>query len=116
MIRKNLFIRCYSKIRLLVKRITTRIAGKKAASFKSFWEAVLSRMRLNFFEKQPLSRLYKSCPNCAAQVPLPTLLCDACCYNFIASMASHRHKLLSPPRISSGVADRASVGKLRHFQ
>jgi hypothetical protein len=114
MIRKNFFIRCYSETRLLMKHLTTRIAGKKAGSFKPFREAVPSRIWFNFFEKQPLSRTHKNCPNCAAQVPLSALLCDACDFNFIASIASHRHKLLNPPTIS-GAADRVSVSKVAVF-
>jgi|SRR5690349_17782350 hypothetical protein len=112
---KALAIRCYSQIRLVMTVITTRIAGKKAGFFKSFREAVPSRMRLNIFEKQPLSKLYKSCPNCAAQLPLGALLCGACDYNFIASIASHRYKLLNAPTIS-GAVDRVSVSKVRYFQ
>ena len=91
-----------------MKLITNRIAGKKAGSFKSFREAVPSSMRLKCFEKQPISRTHKSCPRCAAQVPVAALFCDTCDYNFIASIASHRHKLLNPPRISEA-AQRASV-------
>lgn len=84
-------------IRYLIHVKTTRVARKKAGFFKSFSEAVPSSR--HSFQKQPLSRLQKECPNCAAQVPLAALLCDACDYNFIVS-PSQRHKLLSPPTIS----------------
>jgi len=94
-----------------MKLIATRIPGKKAGFSKSFREAVPSRIRAKHFDKQPLSTTYKKCPDCAAQVPVSALLCDACEYNFIASMATHRHKLLNPPTISAA-ADRVTVSKV----
>jgi hypothetical protein len=89
---------------LLTKSITTRVAGKKADSSKSFREAGPSSRRHNFFEKEPVSKTYKNCPNCSAQVQLAALLCDACDYNFIA-MPIFRNKLLNPPT-ASRAADR----------
>jgi hypothetical protein len=96
---------------IVMKLIGTKLAGKKPDSFKSVRKTVPSRMRLNFSGKQPLSRMYKNCPNCAAQVPLAALLCDACEHNFIA-MPSYRHKLLSPPK-TCAATDRGSVSKMR---
>lgn len=41
-------------------------------------------------------RKLKTCPNCADQVPLSTLVCDACDHNFLSGSIV-RHKLLPPP-------------------
>ena len=100
---KNLFMRCYSQTRLLIKLVTAAMAGKKAGFFKSFGEAVPFRMAMRFFDRQPLSKAHKNCPNCGGQVPVAALFCDACDYNFIASIVGHRHKLLNPPTIPEAV-------------
>lgn len=42
-------------------------------------------------------RAFKNCPNCAEQVPLSTLACDACEYNFLSGSNGPRHKLLPSP-------------------
>ena len=42
-------------------------------------------------------RKFKTCPSCADQLPLSTLVCDACEYNFLSGSISPRHKLLPPP-------------------
>lgn len=107
----SLLTRFYSQTRLWVRLIITRVAGKKAGFLKSFLEAVPSGMAFKLFKKQPLSRTYKNCPNCDGQVPLAALFCDACDYNFVASMVGHRHKLLNPPTISEA-ADQILVGKV----
>jgi len=97
-----------------MKLIATKMAGKKTGFSKSFREAVPSKIRVKCFEKQPLSRTYKNCPHCAAQVLLAALFCDVCDYNFIASMVSQRHKLLNPPTISEA-GDRARMSKVAIF-
>jgi hypothetical protein len=98
-----------------MKLIAIRIAAKKAAFSKSFPEAVPSRIRVKHLEKQPLLRTSKKCPDCAAQVPVSALLCDACEYNFIANMAIHRHKLLNPPTVSESVRTELGMSKVAIF-
>jgi hypothetical protein len=46
------------------------------------------------FEKRNISAR-KCCPSCSEQVPLSTLICDACDYNFLSG---HGHKLLPAPQ------------------
>jgi len=42
-------------------------------------------------------RAFKNCPNCTDQLPLSTLVCDACEYNFLSGSTGSRYKLLPPP-------------------
>ena len=42
-------------------------------------------------------RAFKKCPNCAEQLPLSTLVCDACEYNFLSESNGPKHKLLPAP-------------------
>jgi hypothetical protein len=42
-------------------------------------------------------RAFKECPHCADQLPLSTLVCDACDYNFLSRAVGLRHKLLPAP-------------------
>jgi predicted amidophosphoribosyltransferase len=42
-------------------------------------------------------RTFKKCPNCNDQLPLSTLVCDACEYNFLSGSNGPRHKLLPAP-------------------
>jgi hypothetical protein len=71
-------------------------------------------MSIKFFDKQRLSTRRKICPNCAEEIPLAALFCDACDYNFIASGVSYRHKLLNPPTISEAPS-RGSVTSVSIF-
>ena len=42
-------------------------------------------------------RAFKNCPNCADPLPLSTLVCDVCEYNFLSASIGPRHKLLPAP-------------------
>ena len=49
-------------------------------------------------EHHPIDlRKFKTCPNCDDQLPLSTLVCEACDYNFLSGTFGPRHKLLPPP-------------------
>lgn len=39
----------------------------------------------------------KKCPNCEAEVPLSTLICEGCEFNFVSGMIGHGHMLLPSP-------------------
>ena len=41
--------------------------------------------------------ILKKCPKCSAELPLSTLICDTCDYNFLAGAVTHRHKMLPAP-------------------
>jgi predicted amidophosphoribosyltransferase len=45
------------------------------------------------FEKNHLLSL-KKCPNCAAQLPLAALFCEACEHNFLSGAVGFRNKML----------------------
>jgi hypothetical protein len=62
----------------------------------------------SFTRKQELGVLaFKKCPQCDEQLPVSTLVCDACDYNFLASSIL-RHKLLPAPAESiAGVAQQS---------
>lgn len=40
---------------------------------------------------------FKNCPKCAEQLPLSTLVCDACDYNFLSGSSQSRYRLLPAP-------------------
>jgi len=90
----------FSAIALILAFLTARIAIRKLASLCSSFLArctgedncAIDRI----FEKQHIPAL-KKCPNCAEQLPLSVLCCDACDYNFLSGMVGHGHKLLPPP-------------------
>jgi hypothetical protein len=43
----------------------------------------------------------KTCPKCSVQVPLTTLVCDACDFNFLSGCVGTRHKLLPAPETAT---------------
>ena len=59
----------------------------------------------SFTKKRDLTVLvFKKCPQCDEQMPVSTLVCDSCDYNFLASSIL-RHKMLPAPQSSNvGVA------------
>ena len=72
-------------------------------NYRSFFKSLLAgRMFTDdqaadrMFERQNISAL-KSCPSCTKQLPLSTLICEACDYNFLSGMVGHGHKLLPSP-------------------
>jgi hypothetical protein len=97
MIAESLDILYFSAIALILVFLTARIAKKKDGNF--FKSSIAESTPRNngttgrIFERQHISAL-KNCPKCAEQLPLSTLICDACEYNFLSGMVGHRHKLL----------------------
>ena len=43
----------------------------------------------------------KTCPKCADQLPLATLVCDGCEYNFLSGTVGSRHKMLPAPNAAA---------------
>jgi|SRR4030095_13407581 hypothetical protein len=68
----------FSGIALALAFLMARFAKQKGSSFKKH-------------------DVLKKCPKCAEQLPLPTLVCDTCDYNFLSGTVGHRHKLLPSP-------------------
>jgi len=50
-----------------------------------------------FFENKRSIKL-KPCPNCAEQLLISALVCDACDYNFLAARPLRGQQLLPPPQ------------------
>jgi len=48
------------------------------------------------FERRNISAR-KCCPGCTEELPLSTLICGACDYNFLSGSTSHGRKLLPAP-------------------
>jgi hypothetical protein len=90
----------FSAIALILVFLAARIAKKKYGSlFKSFnAESALANNCVSgrFFERQHIPAL-KPCPNCAEQLPLSSLICEKCDYNFLAARPGHGQKLLPSP-------------------
>ena len=89
-----------SALALMLIFLRLRIVNRKSDSaFESFRAASASvnhGASGRLLEKRRVPAL-KDCPNCAEQLPLSALMCDACDYNFLAAMPG-RHKLLPAPR------------------
>ncbi len=96
--------------------LTARKVKKPRGSFFRFF-----RMRNNpvidgacgGFFKKPRIPSFKKCPNCDEPVPLATVLCHACDYNFLAARPGRGQKLLPPPQpMADEVSEKiiASVG------
>jgi Uncharacterised protein family UPF0547 len=106
----------FSAIALILVFLAVRIAKKKYDSlFKSFRTGntvTNDRPSGRFFERQRIPAL-KKCPNCAEQLPLSALICDACDYNFLSGMVGRGQKFLpSPEPITHDVSNQslASAG------
>lgn len=63
------------------------------------------------FEKNRLL-LSKKCPNCAAQLPLPALFCEACEYNFLSGAVGLRNKALPAPEAPPEKAENRIFARL----
>jgi hypothetical protein len=75
--------------------LTARIARKLDGVFKYF----VPRAVKNPFERKDsfAALAFKKCPKCAEQLPLSTLVCDACDYNFLAGSVIRPHTALPAP-------------------
>ena len=72
---------------------------KKEMNFKSFTarsDPMDNSTAGRFFERHHIPAL-KKCPNCAEQLQLSALICDACDYNFLSGMVGRGQKLLPSP-------------------
>ena len=87
----NFFL--FSGIALTFALLMARIASEKDGPFKRHHVLTL-----------------KKCPECAEQLPISALVCDACDYNFLCRTVGHRHKLL--PSSSDALAHEVS-GQIR---
>ena len=94
-------------VALIIVLLVARIVKRKI--FRARGTGTHKRTFGRFFERQRSPEL-KPCPNCAEQVPLSTLICNACDYNFLCRTVGHRHKLL--PSSSDALAHEVS-GQIR---
>jgi hypothetical protein len=51
--------------------------------------------------QHPALSALKTCPKCAAHLPLSTLVCDTCDYNFLSRTVGTRPKLLAAPDVAA---------------
>ena len=87
-------------IALTVVILAGKIASKKDDGFFQRFLAKAFKGATAKGQKVALSAL-KACPKCAEQLPLSTLVCETCDYNFLSRSVGHRHKLLSAPEVAS---------------
>jgi hypothetical protein len=87
-------------IALTLVLLTARVVkSKHGGSFKAFGaRSTLENHRttIRFFDSKR-SPMLKPCPNCAEELPLSAIICDACDYNFLAARPGRGQKLLPPP-------------------
>lgn len=80
-----------------------------AASFVStLVQRILSHNRIagRMFEKNPIL-VVKGCPHCAEQVPLSTLICHACEYNFLSGTIGSGRLLPAPEPLAHGMSEQS---------
>src|SRR4029077_10488953 len=109
MIAGNSDILHFAAMALILVLLTARIVKRKRGGF--FKSSRARRTSTNksvadrFFENKRMPAL-KPCPNCAEQLPLSALVCDACDYNFLAARPERGQKLLLPPQpMTYGVSE-----------
>jgi hypothetical protein len=85
---------------ILILVLLTRIVKRKRGvrnSLGAGGAGTNQRAFVRLFETQRSPAL-KQCPNCSTQLPLSTIICDKCDYNFLAERPGRGQKLLSPPQ------------------
>jgi hypothetical protein len=88
-----------SALALIVVILAARIVMRKRCSMSQLFRArrtLINNRATGGFEAKHSPEL-KPCPNCAEQVPLLALICDACDYNFLAARPGRGQKLLPTP-------------------
>jgi uncharacterized protein UPF0547 len=83
---------------LLTMRTMTKLFGSIIKSLAAGLTFAKSHFSERFFENKRIPAL-KTCPNCAEQLPLSTLICESCDYNFLASSIVRGQKLLPAPNL-----------------
>ena|SRR5918996_422474 len=83
---------------LRLRRLNKRSGGSFESSAKSIPTNNCASAR--FLDRQRIPAL-KKCPNCAEQLPLSALLCNACDYNFLATRPGRGQQLLPAPHAMS---------------
>lgn len=99
MIAEGLDILPITAVALILVLLAARIVKRKRGVLKSF------RARRTVTNKRSSGRLFesqrgpalKACPNCAEQLPLSTIICRTCDYNFLAARPGRGQKLLPHP-------------------
>ena len=98
-----------SAIALILFLLAARIVKKRCGNFFPSVLArnapVNNRASARFFEHTRTVRL-KPCPNCAEQLLISALVCDACDYNFLAARPLRGQQLLPPPKPTPKVSRR----------
>ena len=86
-------------IALIIALLVGRMGSKKASAFfKPRTSKVKKALPAAIFRKhQAALSATKKCPNCAGNLPISTLVCDACEYNFLSGTVGLRNKLLPSP-------------------
>jgi hypothetical protein len=90
----------FAAMALILVLLTARIVKRKRGGFfKSSRARSTSTNKCaadRFFENKRMPAV-RPCPNCAEQLPLSALVCDACDYNFLAARPVRGQELLPPP-------------------
>jgi hypothetical protein len=88
-------------IALTVLILAVRIASRKDPSF---FQGFLAFKGPRAKRQERVLSALKTCPKCAEQLPLSTLVCDTCDYNFLSRTVGHRHKLLPAPDVAASAS------------
>ena len=88
-------------IALTVVILAVKIASKRDPGFFQGFLAAAAFKGARAKRQDLVLSALKTCPKCAEQLPLSTLVCDTCDYNFLSRTVGHRHKLLPAPDVAA---------------
>jgi hypothetical protein len=101
MIAENLDVLQFSAPAIILMFFIARIGNRKPGGF---FRALVAGSAVSddcaadrMFEKHHIPAS-KKCPNCAEQLPLSGVICEACDYNFLSGMVGYGNKLLPSPQ------------------
>ena len=91
----------FHAVALTVVILAVRIANTKDQSFFQGFLAAATFKGARAKRQDVVLSALKTCPKCAEQLPLSTLVCDTCDYNFLSRTVGPRHKLLPAPDVAA---------------
>ena len=77
--------------------LTARIVTRKRDARKSFRRRGAITNTRAFGRRAKSKPVLKPCPSCAERLPLSTIICGTCDYNFLAERPGRGQNLLPPP-------------------
>jgi len=87
-------------VSLMLVLFMAKTVGRKRSVRKSFRvrRTATKRRASGRLSKRQRRAVLKPCPSCAEKLPVSTIICDACAYNFLAERPGRGQALLPSPQ------------------